>query len=105
MFRALAEIIQRRRNAYRAVFQPSGGQLGISQEIVLADLRKFCRATDSTAVVSRVQQRIDPIASAVLVGRREVWLRIMHHLHISDADLYRMVDPEGQPRSEQGTDY
>jgi hypothetical protein len=101
MFRKIAELIFRRRNAYRAIFLP-GGQVGVAANIVLSDLKQFCRADRSTMVVSMVSQRIDPVASAILEGRREVWLRIMNHLHISDADLFGINDPEGQPQNEAG---
>lgn len=91
--------IFKKRMAYRQIFEP-GGQLSPAAQIVLTDLRRFCRATVSTTVVSMVSQRVDPIASAQAEGRREVWLRIMQHLHVSDSDLYRaLVDNE--PKSEE----
>lgn len=92
MLNKLKRIIFRRRQAYRALFQP-GGQLSPAAEIVLADLRRFCRASVSTTVVSMVTQQVDPIASAQAEGRREVFLRIIQTLNISDADLYRLVEP------------
>lgn len=97
--RRIADIIFRRRNSYRAVFRP-GGEIGVAANIVLADLKKFCRGDRSTMIVSMVTQRVDTHASANLEGRREVWLRIMHHLNISDADLFAIADPEGQARGE-----
>ena len=42
---------------------------------VLADLKKFCRDRESTFSV-------DPRAHALLEGRREVLLRIQHHLEM-----------------------
>lgn len=87
----IRNLIQRRRNAYRAVFMP-GEELGPAAKDVLADLRRFCRATSTPAVVSPVTQQVDPVGTGIAIGRQEVWMRIMQHLHIDDADLYRLVE-------------
>jgi hypothetical protein len=92
-FDRLRNFIFRRRRAYRAVFQP-GGVLGPSGEIVIADLRDFCRATSTPAVVSPGTQSIDPMATGIAIGRLEVWHRIMQNIHVSDADLYKLVERE-----------
>ena len=76
--------ILRRRSYYRATFQTPSG------EKVLADLRRFCRATHSSVIVSPQSGMIDTHAMAVNEGRREVFLRIASHLHLDDADLLRM---------------
>lgn len=92
MFDRIRNLIFKRRQAYRALFTP-GGQLSPAAMIVLTDLRKFCRATVSTATVAQSGQ-IDSHASMLAEGRREVWLRICQHIHIDDADLYRLVEKE-----------
>lgn len=79
--------LQKRRGAYRAVFAP-----GPAVDVVMEDLRKFCRATTTPAVVSPITQQIDPIATGVAIGRLEVYHRIAQHIHISDADLYKTVE-------------
>jgi hypothetical protein len=100
----LTKIIFRRRQAYRAVFG-QGGDLGKSTQIVLADLHAFCRAGQSTAVHSHIAGKIDPLATMIAEGRREVWLRIIQHLNVSDADLHRIVHQEDDYRREEsGTD-
>lgn len=86
------QFILRRRQAYRSLFLISDGELNIAAKIVLTDLRTFCRATSTPAVVSPISQTIDPIATGVLIGRLEVWHRITQNLHLSDADLYRLVE-------------
>ena len=86
MIQKLIQLVLKRRQAYRAAFECPAGQ------IVLADLRKFCRGTSTPAVVSRVTQQIDPIATGIAIGRQEVWFRIAQNLHLSDADIYRMVE-------------
>jgi hypothetical protein len=78
--------ILRRRSHYRATFQTPSG------EKVLADLRRFCRATSSSVIVSPLSGSIDTHAMAVNEGRREVFLRIATHLHLDDADLLRMKE-------------
>jgi hypothetical protein len=82
MERLLAKI-RKRRYAYRRLFFGDNGLNGDGQT-VLADLAKFCRANASTAVVSPISRSVDPIATAMAEGRREVWLRIMAHLHLED---------------------
>lgn len=50
---------------------------------ILKDLAKFCRAHGSTA-------NADPHIAARLDGRREVWLRIQHHLQLDDEQMWRL---------------
>lgn len=82
----LRRFIQKRRTAYRAVFT------GPAADIVLADLRKFCRADRAPAMASQITGTIDPIATGIAIGRQEVWHRIAQNVHISDEDLYRLVN-------------
>lgn len=71
------QFLQRRAYVYQQTFlNPLG-------EEVLADLAKFCRATESTF-------HQDPRAHAVAEGRREVWLRIAKHLHLTDEQLFQL---------------
>jgi hypothetical protein len=85
----LLEKLRRRRYAYRRLFLEGDG-MSADGQIVLADLAKFCRATSSTAMVSPVSQRLDPMAMAMAEGRREVWLRIMAHLHIDEKVIFNL---------------
>lgn len=95
MFERLRRIVFRRRMAYRAVFR-----LGEpATNIVMSDLRKFCRATSTPAIVSMVSQRVDPMATGIAIGRLEVWHRIAQHLHLDDSDLYKLVE-----QVEEGTE-
>ena len=67
-----------RHRAYKATFDtPEGKQ-------VLADLRRFCRATLPTADVD------NPNTTYLLEGRREVFLRIMSHLQLTEDDIYNL---------------
>lgn len=76
----------RKAHAYKRCFLEAGKPTK-DAELVLKDLAKFCRAHEPTMVVSPVSRTVDPIASAHLEGRREVWLRLMWHLKIDEADL------------------
>jgi hypothetical protein len=69
-----------RQAAYRKTFENPEGRK------VLADLRRFCRATVPTADINNVQ------ATYLLEGRREVWLRIMAHLQLTDEDVYKLLE-------------
>ena len=84
--------ILRRRSHYRAVFNPGNR----STEQVLADLRRFCRYGESPLVVSTVRQQADPIATAVQIGRQEVFQRIISHLYIDDAQLLQLKEEAEQ---------
>lgn len=46
----------------------------------LIDLAEFCRANESCF-------HEDPRIHAALEGRREVWLRIQEHIHLTPAQL------------------
>jgi len=79
--------ILNRRSHYRAVFKP-----GASTDAVLADLRRFASYGESPIVVSTVRQQVDPIATAVRIGRAEMMARILHHLHIDDSQLLNLKE-------------
>jgi hypothetical protein len=69
-----------RQAAYRKTFENPEGRK------VLADLRRFCRASVPTADVSNVN------STYLLEGRREVWLRITAHLNLTDEDVVKLVE-------------
>lgn len=92
----LTKSVQRilnRKSAYRRTFMDASGNISRDAEIVLADLRKFCRATSSTVTVSPVTKSIDPIAMGMAEGRREVWMRLMAHLHIDEKQVFNLEEP------------
>ena len=69
-----------RGRAYRATFNNPQGKK------VLADLRRFCRASVPTADVNNVH------TTYLLEGRREVWLRIMAHLQLTEEDVFKLIE-------------
>lgn len=68
-----------RRQAYQSTFT------GPVAEEVLRDLAKFCRAHESTA-------NADPHIAARLDGRRECFLRIQHHLNLTQEQLWNLYN-------------
>lgn len=73
--RATWDFLRRRKVDYQLAFTSGPGQA------VLHDLAKFCRADENTF-------NKDPRLSDVLIGRREVWLRIQKHLRLTPDQLY-----------------
>lgn len=68
-----------RKKSYQSIF----GAAGAAGSEAMKDLAKFCYANNSTAMP-------DQYLTATLNGRREVWLRICQHLHISEEELTRL---------------
>lgn len=92
MMRRLIDRILNRKRSYRTLFLDQDGNVAPNAMLVLADLKKFCRASSSTIVVSPVSKTIDPLAMAMAEGRREVWNRIMAHLYIDDKVITQIKD-------------
>lgn len=76
------DFLKRRKLDYQQTFSAPCG------ERVLLDLAKFCRANDTTF-------HLDPRVHAALEGRREVFLRIVHHLKLPSEELYKLWNPGG----------
>lgn len=93
---AALQSVLRRKQAYRLTLIGADGKLHRNAEIVLADLRRFCRVTASTAVVSPVSRTIDPLAMAMAEGRREVWNRIMAHLYVDEKAVFELTEDRGE---------
>jgi len=72
--------LKQRRTAYHQTFNTPAGQK------VLADLRRFCRATTPTADLN------NPNATYLMEGRREVWLRLQAHLQLTEDDMYNLIE-------------
>jgi hypothetical protein len=80
--------MRRLRGAYREVFGPDAqGRFTPAQELVLADLKRFCHAETPC---------FDPDARihAFREGRREVWLRKQTFLNLTDRQLADIKEPE-----------
>jgi hypothetical protein len=80
----LIEQLRQLKAAYQVALSAASG------ELVLRDLRKFCRADYSCFDA-------DPRVHAVYEGRREVWLRINDLLTLSPEELANFIAPERRP--------
>ena len=80
-------------HAYRVTFLNQDSAVHPHAETVLADLAQFCRAQETCVVVHPTTKQIDPLATAVLEGRREVWLRITKALFLTDRQLLTLSQP------------
>ncbi len=80
-------LLNARRHAYRQTFKSEYGQR------VLEDLSLFCRGAESTF-------HEDPRAHALLEGRREVWLRVCHHLQLTPDQLWAIYTKAGTPNED-----
>lgn len=69
--------LEQRRLAYLRTFNPDDAD----NQAVLQDLARFCRADESTF-------HPDARVSAQLDGRREVYLRILQHLKLTEEQLW-----------------
>lgn len=77
MSNAARIFLGQRRRAYQLALAGEAGKA------VLADLAKFCRARETAF-------HTDPRTHALLEGRREVWLRIAHHLNLTEDELWKI---------------
>lgn len=75
------DLLKKRRLAYMLTFKKDN----FAAQEVLIDLAKFCRANEST-------YHSDPSLKDVLIGRREVWLRIANHLNLSSEQLFALYN-------------
>ena len=71
--------LHRRKSLYCNVFDKES----VAAQAVLNDLATFCLANASCC-------HEDPRAHAVLEGRREVFLRISHHLELDQEALWKI---------------
>ncbi len=94
MIDAIRNRLLNRRLAYRRMFLGDDGKLTKDAELVLRDLARFCRLHRSSTVVSMISRQTDVPASFQAEGRQEVIHRILAHLHVDDADLFRLTEKE-----------
>lgn len=76
----LNPFLRQRHAAYAQTFNNINGQK------VLADLRRFCKASVPTADVNNVH------TTYLLEGRREVFLRIVSMLQLTDEDVVKLIE-------------
>lgn len=89
-----------KRDAFRAVFwrdqwRDEEGAPSGNTKAVLNTLRPFCRA-DTSCVQFDKEGRIDTHLTAVMEGRREVFLEIVKVLNLSDRELLAIKGNEDE---------
>lgn len=87
----LAKKFRWRRDAYQAVFEPENELQKEWADAVLADLSNFC-GMRKPSIRADNTGRVDPIATAFAEGRRDVFLRILSHMKITDDQLYELAE-------------
>ena len=81
------DYLNKRTRAYKHTFNVEE----VFPRIVMEDLAKFCRAHESTFHKEQsMSDRLD--------GRREVWLRISHHLNLTDEQLWSIYGNKTLPK-------
>jgi len=79
MYQRTLDYLRLRSRAYKLTFtDPKNNE-------VLKDLAKFCRADTSYTSPNLVNL-------GIAIGRREVWLRIQHHLRLTPDQLYEIYN-------------
>lgn len=86
----------RQRNQIRSLFLDDGDNYTSAGLALMTLLAKFCYLNKTTTKVSKISGKIDPIASAVAEGRREVILRIIELLRFTDERALKMIEALNQ---------
>lgn len=91
----LLDRLLNRRRSYRRLFLADDGEPNEAARVVLADLKKYCRADRPSFTVAR-DGRSDPYATAFAEGRRDVWNRIQAQLHLPERVIRELEDVKNE---------
>jgi hypothetical protein len=84
-----------RRYAYKEVFGQHTDKWTQAQSVVMRDLADYCNAYRTTSLRPS-EGPIDPIASAIAEGRRQVYLRIVAMSQLPDSAILQAIERENQ---------
>ena len=90
----LIQSVKRRlrvKSAFKECLMGQGADLHGAGADVMADLAQYCYALKTTTMVAK-DGHIDPIASAIAEGRRQVYLRILGHLKMNESVLIDQLE-------------
>jgi hypothetical protein len=90
---ANVKAFMKRRFYYRRLFLNDNGLPNEEGKPILADLRKFCFAEQTTALRDK-SGRVDTDAMLLAEGRRQVYARIQKYLKLSDSDMVALLAGE-----------
>lgn len=75
----------RRQLAIRRLCLDARGALNPDAKVLIADLRRFCRADGQpTLAYSPATGQLDPVATVAIAARREVYDRLMRYLTVDE---------------------
>lgn len=86
----------KKRDQIRQLLFDNRDHFNPNAQVLMKELAKFCYLGRTTTKVGKISGRIDPIASAIAEGRREVLLRILELLSFSDAHAVKMIEQLNQ---------
>lgn len=92
--RAIIKRLIARRAAYQRTFLGDDNKPHRDAEIVLADLRRFCQFDQPGLKISPTSGMADPLATAYAAGMRDMFLRITRSMHLDDATIQRLTEPQ-----------
>lgn len=92
--RAIIKRLLARRSAYQRTFLGDDNKPHRDAEIVLADLRRFCQFDQPGLKISPTSGMADPLVTAYAAGARDVFLRITRSMHLDDATIQRLTEPQ-----------
>lgn len=90
----LVQRVKRRlrvKSAFKECLMGQGHELHAAGADVMSDLATYCHALRTTTMVAK-DGHIDPIASAIAEGRRQVYLRILGHLKMNESSLIDQLE-------------
>lgn len=91
--------VNKLRQAYQAVFLAPNGVMPQAQQLVMADLAKFCALATRTVAALAPDGKVDPYATMVMLGRLDVLRRIQGQISVPDSDLIRFAIAQSAPKT------
>lgn len=85
-----------KRDRIRQLMLQDNDEFNPNAAVLMKELASFCYIGRTTTKVSKITGRIDPIASAIAEGRREVVLRILELLRFTDDKALKMIEELNQ---------
>jgi len=79
------------KSAFKGCLMGQSDALHTDGKVFMEDLANYCHALRTTTMVAK-DGHIDPIASAIAEGRRQVYLRILGHLKMNETALIDQLE-------------
>ncbi len=85
---------QELRNSARRLFLTEKGELNADARRLMLHFATFTRRKEPVLQVSPISGTVDPLATAVAIGRREVFEAIERLLHLSPKAVYETEEED-----------